>query len=137
MLIQIPNRKQATLKRDPKTRGSWIAHFHRPSQVVLLSVSSEQWLCASGCEPQAGRVLPHRANLWRRRHCDHQLRRRLVGRLKQYLRQRKYGQVGKRAYGQLLAEFMWRKLCSAFRTEPLRNLFGEIQAWFRAWGFRD
>ena len=53
----------------------------------------------------------------------------LFGRLKQYLRQRKYGKVGKPAYGELLAEFMWRQRCSAFRTEPLRNLFGEIQAW--------
>ena len=34
-----------------------------------------------------------------------------------------------RSGSQLLAEFMWRQRCSAFRTEPLRNLFGEIQAW--------
>ena len=76
VLIEIPNRNLKA--RDPKACGSWIAHFHRPSQVVQLSVSSEQWLCTSGCEPQPGRVLSHGVHLWRRRRCDHQLRGRLV-----------------------------------------------------------
>ena len=80
--------------RDPKTRGFWMAHFHRPLQVVSLSVSSEQWLCASGCEPQAGRVLPHRASFWRRRRVTTNSVEGLFGRLKQYLRQCKLARSG-------------------------------------------
>ena len=32
----------------------------------------------------------------------------LFGRLKKYLRQREYARFGKRAYGEVLTEFLWR-----------------------------
>ena len=53
----------------------------------------------------------------------------LFGRLKKYLRQREYLRIGKRAYGQVLAEFLWRQRCSAFRVELFYNLLREIKVW--------
>ena len=53
----------------------------------------------------------------------------LFGRLKTYLRQRQYGRVGKKAYGELLAEFLWHQRCSAFGVEPFYNLMREIKTW--------
>ncbi|CAE7880306.1 unnamed protein product [Symbiodinium necroappetens] len=53
----------------------------------------------------------------------------LFGRLKKYLRQREYLRIGKRAYGEVLAEFLWRQRCSAFRVEPFYNLLREIKVW--------
>ena len=53
----------------------------------------------------------------------------LFGRLNKYLRQREYARFGKRAYGEVLAEFLWRQRCSAFRVEPFYNLLKEIKTW--------
>ena len=53
----------------------------------------------------------------------------LFGRLKKYLCQREYLRIGKRAYGEVLAEFLWRQRCSAFRVEPFYNLLREIKVW--------
>ena len=104
VLIEIPNRKQATLKRE-------IQRHVAPGSLIFTDRHRTECIFGEDVVVTTNSVEG------------------LFGRLKQYLRQRKYGKVGKPAYGELLAEFMWRQRCSAFRTEPLRNLFGEIQAW--------
>ena len=53
----------------------------------------------------------------------------LFGRLKQYLRQRRYGKISKKAYGEALAEFLWRQRVAAFGSDPFRNLLAEIKSW--------
>ncbi|CAE7248400.1 unnamed protein product [Symbiodinium sp. CCMP2592] len=130
VLIEIPNRKQATLKRE-------IQRHVAPGSLIFTDRHKSYHFLS---RPNSGFV--HRAVNHSRGEFSRTERifgedvvvttnsvEGLFGRLKQYLRQRKYGKVGKPAYGELLAEFMWRQRCSAFRAEPLRNLFGEIQAW--------
>ena len=53
----------------------------------------------------------------------------LFGRLKSYLRQRRYGRAGKNNYGHLLAEFLWRQQCSAHQADPFRRLLAESKEW--------
>ena len=53
----------------------------------------------------------------------------LFGHLKQYLRQRRYGKISKKACGEVLAEFLWRQRVAAFGSDPFRNLLAEIKGW--------
>ena len=130
VLIEIPNRKQATLKRE-------IQRHVAPGSLIFTDRHKSYNFLSRPNSGFVHRAVNHSRGEFSRAECifgedvvvTTNSVEGLFGRLKQYLRQRKYGKVGKPAYGELLAEFMWRQRCSAFRTEPLRNLFGEIQAW--------
>ena len=130
VLIEIPNRKQATLKRE-------IQRHVAPGSLIFTDRHKSYNFLSRPNSGFVHRAVNHSRGEFSRTECifgedvvvTTNSVEGLFGRLKQYLRQRKYGKVGKPAYGELLAEFTWRQRCSAFRTEPLRNLFGEIQAW--------
>ena len=126
-LITIANRKQATLKREIETHvlpGSLIFtdrhksyHFlgRRQSQYVHRAVNHK-----AGEFSRMERIFGQDINVTTNAVEG------LFGRLKRYLRQREYLRIGKRAYGEVLAEFLWRQRCSAFRVEPFYNLLREI-----------
>ncbi|CAE7555937.1 unnamed protein product [Symbiodinium microadriaticum] len=112
VLITIANRKQATLKREIET------HVLPGSPIFTDRHKSYHFLDAdkaSTCtELSTTRLVSSPA--WN-------------AYLVRYLRQREYLRIGKRAYGEVLAEFLWRQKCSAFRVEPFYNLLREIKVW--------
>ena len=130
VLITIANRKQATLKREIETHvlpGSLIFtdrhksyHFlgRRQSQYVHRAVNHK-----AGEFSRMERIFGQDINVTTNAVEG------LLGRLKKYLRQREYLRIGKKAYGEVLAEFLWRQRCSAFRVEPFYNLLREIKVW--------
>ncbi|CAE7387926.1 unnamed protein product, partial [Symbiodinium microadriaticum] len=125
-----PSQKQATLKREIETHvlpGSLIFtdrhksyHFlgRRQSQYVHRAVNHK-----AGEFSRMERIFGQDINVTTNAVEG------LFGRLKKYLRQREYLRIGKRAYGEALAEFLWRQRCSAFRLEPFYNLLREIKVW--------
>ena len=130
VLITIPNRKMSTLKREIERHvlpGSLIFTDRRKSYSFLGRAGSQYVHRAvnhkAGEFSRVERVFGEDINVTTNAVEG------LFGRLKTYLRQRQYGRVGKKAYGELLAEFLWRQRCSAFGVEPFYNLMREIKTW--------
>ena len=130
VLIQIPNRKQVALKREIEqhvTAGSLVFTDRHKSYKFLSRRNSNYAHRAvshsKGEFARVERIFGEDVNLTTNAVEG------LFGRLKQYLRQRRYGKISKKAYGEVLAEFLWRQRVAAFGSDPFRNFLAEIKGW--------
>ena len=129
-LVQIPDRKAATLKAR-------IQEFVAEGSLIFTDkLKSYQWLSGKNSK-FVHRCVNHSKGEFARTETLFGVDVRvttnavegLFGRLKKYFRQRGLGRVGKDAYGHLLAEFLFRQRCTATKTECLPAFLHEILVW--------
>ena len=130
VLIQIPNRKQVTLKRE-------IEQHVTPDSLVFTDRHKSYNFLSRRNSNYVHRAVNHRKGEFTRVerifgedvNVTTNAVEGLFGRLKQYLQQRRYRKISKKAYGEVLAEFLWRQRVAAFGSDPFRNLLAEIKGW--------
>ena len=130
VLITIPNRKKQTLHQE-------ITRYIEPGSLIFTGRFKSYQFLSSRNSAYVHRAVNHSAGEFSRMerifgediNVSTNAVEGLFGRLKSYLRQRRYGRAGKNNYGHLLAEFLWRQQCSAHRADPFRSLLAEIKEW--------
>ena len=130
VLIEIPDRKAQTLKQKIKQ------YVQEGSLIFTDKLKSYQWLSGKNSS-FVHRCVNHSRGEFARTETLFGKEVRvttnavegLFGRLKKYFRQRGLGRVGKNAYGHLLAEFLFRQMCSAEKTEVFPSFLHEILDW--------
>ena len=123
VLVEIPNRKAPTLKRMVER------YVVEGSLVFTDSLKSYHWLSNRRSKYSKGEFARTEVIFGQEVRVTTNSVEGLFGRLKKYFRQQGLGRVGKKNYGHLLAEFLWRQRCSAFGRDLFSNLLDEITAW--------